>query len=623
MEEKQPEPVKIEWETQLIGLIDTEWEKGQLHCSDLNDLYDDIYAMMRGERPERNYDWESNIVINKVFQVIWSAIGYLTNKIFGAKPIIGVKSFDEPGAWQRETILEFWHTLQVATDKEHVDYFLIVVMWLLRGFLNGTSILKKTWHQKLKRITQEVKEQIPVGQDENGEIQYEENITKQSRTVPLEDWPHNEICNNKDIVVDWNLKPGQSIKHGRFVIHRVANKDIDSLKRTGLYENLDDFEGAFQSIIDQEHASAKVDQMSPPPQSTIYSEIDVYERVGQLPVTKTEDGWEYDPDGTMKQMVAVIGKGGGIERIIRLKPNRYGLINYIDMQIYFDEERWQSVGLAEPIKDLQTAMSDNINAAFDGIWQNLAPPTIFNQNYDWDWDTIQHAPHQKWMGSFPMNVSPAQAVMFKEPSNITGDAWRRHSLFDNEIQMTTVSNSLQGMGKEKTATTNVLNTQMSAGKLDFVLRMVEKTALIPSALMDIHMAKKFAHPLTFAAILGKPFKLSEWEEIYRYLPAASSVKLEQQREAEVTQDIQLLQTLNAVKNPNAPKIMNVILANIFRNRDWPELAEMLDEKFYEPSSDSGEVQMMKHMGGASNEHGIEMSAPERSVRASTMEGVSG
>lgn len=618
-ETKPVEAVKPDAETQLISLIDEEWEKGSNYCSDLNELYDTIYAMIRGERPVKNYDWESNIVINKVFQVTWSAIAYLTNKIFGAKPIIGVKSFDKQGAYDRESILEFWHTLQVATDKEHIDYFLIVVMWLLRGLLNGTGILKKTWHQKLKKISRDVKEQIPIGKEE-GEIQYEENITKQTRSVPVEDWPHNEVVNNKDIIVDWNLKPGQSIKHGRFVIHRVPNKDIDALKKTKLYDNLDDFQDAFQSIIDQEHAKTKVDQMTPPPKSSIYSEIDVYERVGELPVAKTDDGWEYDPDGDMKHMTAVIGKGGDIERVIRLKPNRYGLINYIDMQIYFDEERWQSIGMAEPIKDLQTAMSDNINATFDGIWQNLFPPTVFNENYDWDWDTIQHAPRQKWIGAFPTNVSPSQAVMFKEPSNVTGDAWKRHALFDSEIQQTTVTNAVQGMGREKTATTNVLNAQMSAGKLDFILRMVEKTALIPSAQMDIHFCKRFAHPLTIMSILGRPFKFSDWEEIYKYNPGASSVKLELQRESEVIQDTQLLQVLNSIQNPNKAKIMNEVLKNIFRNRDWPELTEMLDPNFYEPSSDAGNVQMMNRATGASNEQGIEMSPAESNVRTTANRG---
>lgn len=615
-------PVEIGWETQLISLVDEEWDKGSTYCSDMNELYDTIYSMMRGERPVKNYDWESNIVINKVFQVTWSAVAYLTNKIFNAKPIIGVKSFEKTGAWERETVLEFWHTLQVTTDKEHVDYFLIVTMWLLRGLLNGTGIMKKTWHQKLKRVSREVKEQIPVGQEE-GEIQYEENITKQMRSVPIEDWPHNEIVNNKDIVVDWNLKPGQSIKHGRFVIHRSANLDIDALKRTKLYENLDDFEGAFQSTIDQEHAKTKVDQMTPPPTSSIYSEIDVYERVGELPVTKTKDGWEYDPDGDMKHMVAVIGKGGGIEKVIRLKPNRYGMINYIDMHIYLDEERWHSVGLAESIMDYQTGMSDNINAAFDGMWQNIFPPTVFNENYDWDWDTIQYAPRQKWIGSFPTNVSPSNAVMFKEPSNVTGDVWKKHQLFDSEIQQTTVTNAVQGMGKEKTATTNVLNAQLSAGKLDFILRMVEKTALIPSAQMDIAFAKKFAHPLTFKAILGRPFRLSDWEEIYKYLPAASSVKLELQRESEVMQDTQLLQVLNAIQNPNKAKIMNEVIKNIFRNRDWPELTELLDEKFYEPTSDAGNVQMMNRVSGASNEQGVKMTPQEGNVRMMANKGEMG
>lgn len=611
---EEPEVYVRDWEIELIRLVDEEFEKGSTYCSDLNELYDDMYAMMRGERPVKNYDWQSNVVINKVFQVTWTAIAYLTNKIFGANPIIAVKSFDKNGAWQREQILEFWHTLQVASDKQHVDYFLIVTMWLLRGLLNGTGILKKTWHQKLKSIAQEVKSQAPTGVSETGETQYEEVTTKHRKSVPVEDWPHNEIVNNRDIVVDWNLKPGQSIKHGRFVIHRIANKDIDSLDRTGLYENLDDFQGAFQSEIDLEHSATKVDQQTPPPQSSIYSEIDVYERVGELPVKKKDDGWEYDPEGDMKHMICVIGKGGGISRVIRLKPNPYGLINYVDMHIYFDEERWQSIGIAEPIKDLQTAMSDNINATFDGIWQNLFPPTIFNENYDWDWSTVKYAPHQKWMGSFPANVHPANAVYFKESSNVTGDAWRRHALFDSEIQQTAVTNAVQGMGKEKTATTNMLNAQMSAGKLDFILRMVEKTALIPSAQMDVAFAKKFAHPLTFSAILGKPFKLSDWEEIYRYVPAASSVKLELQRESEVMQDIQLIQTLGALKNPNVAKIMNVILKNIFRNRNWPELQEMLDEQFYEPSTDAGNLEMMKRMEGPSNEQGIEMSPIERGIR---------
>ena len=612
--EEKAKPEVKDWETSLIDLIDEEWEKGSQYCSDLNQLYDNVYAMMRGERPIKNYDWESNVVINKVFQVVWTAISYLTNKIFGATPVIAVKSFDKNGAWQRETILEFWHTLQVASDKEHVDYFLIVVMWLLRGLLNGTGILKKTWHQKLKRISQDIKNNVPISRNENGEIEYEEVTTKQTRTVPLEDWPHNEVVNNKDIVVDWNLKPGQSIKHGRFVIHRVPNKDIDALEKTGLYENLDSFTGASESDIDQEHSAAKVDQQTPPPKSSIYTEIDVYERVGQLPVTKTDEGWEYDPDGDMKHMVATVGKGGDVSRIIYLKPNRYEMINYIDMQIYFDEERWQSVGMAEPIMDLQTALNDNINATFDSIWQNLFPPTVFNDNFEWNWDTIKYAPHQKWIGSFPINVPPSAAVHFKEPSSVTSDAWRRHALFDSEIQQTSVTNAVQGVAKEKTATTNMLNAQMSAGKLDFILRMVEKTALIPSAQMDIAFAKKFAHPLTFAAILGKQFRLSDWEEIYRYSPAASSVKLELQKESEVQQDTQLLQIIGSIKNPNAVKIMNVILKNIFRNRNWTELEGMLDENFYEPSSDTGEIQMMNRMQGASNEQGIPMSPMERGVR---------
>ena len=101
-----------DWETLLCDQVLTEWSKGRQHVDDLDDLFDDIYSMIRGERPQKNYDWQSNIQINKVFQIVWTAVPYLCQKIFGANPIMGVTSFDKKGAWQREKILEFWHTLQ-------------------------------------------------------------------------------------------------------------------------------------------------------------------------------------------------------------------------------------------------------------------------------------------------------------------------------------------------------------------------------------------------------------------------------------------------------------------------------------------------------------------------------
>ena len=73
---------------------------------------------------------------------------------------------------------------------------------------------------------------------------------------------------------------------------------------------------------------------------------------------------------------------------------------------------------------------------------------------------------------------------------------------------------------------------MSAGKLDFLVKMIEATGLIPSAQMDIRFAKKFAHPLTFQLILGEPFQYTDLE-LYRFIPAASHVKVEYQKEIEM------------------------------------------------------------------------------------------
>ena len=138
--------------------------------------------------------------------------------------------------------------------------------------------------------------------------------------------------------------------------------------------------------------------------------------------------------------------------------------------------------------------------------------------------------------------------------------------------------------------------------------------------MDVEFAKKFAHPNTFKAILGEPFEYGKWEERYKYIPAASTVKLEHQKEIEIQQDVQLIQILSAIPNPNTPKIVNVLWQNILRNRNMPQEAAMLDEDYFEPSTDAGNMQMMTRTlnpGTPSNQNQIPMSGRERGVRQLT------
>jgi len=160
---------------------------------------------------------------------------------------------------------------------------------------------------------------------------------------------------------------------------------------------------------------------------------------------------------------------------------------------------------------------------------------------------------------------------------------------------------------------------MSAGKLDFLVRMIETTALIPSAQMDIRMAKRFAHPLTLQIIIGQKFLFGDWEDIYKYVPAAAAVKLEHQKDAEIQQDLQLIQVVSAINNPNTSKVINSFLQNILRNRGKKEEADMLDEDYFEPNGDVGNMTMMKRMmsGAKSNQNQVPMSEPEKVVRQLT------
>ena len=642
-EKKNESKPVIDWQEQVCHFVLTEFDKGQSFTSDVNDLYDDIYSMIRGERPQKDYDWQSNVVLNKAFQIVWTALPYILQKIFGADPIIGVDSFNKQGAWEREKILNFWATMQPATDSQHRDYFLVMVMWVLRALLNGVGINKKGWHQVMKSKTITTKVRIPTSQEmaetgeETGEIGEEEKEVSRTVSFPAEDWPINMIVNNRDIVCDWMLQPGQSIRQGRFVTHREVF-DLDYLYSSEIdYVNLDMVEKsaalANTSKASDDSKNKSKDGQQDPPSSDIYAEVELFERQGLLLVKKSEDTTfnreglvpcfdksEIGEEGySYEQMIVTVAKAGesGKPVLIRFEKNPYGEKTYVDMHIFFDAERWQSVGQIEPVKDLISAQNDHLNAMFDEIWQNILPPVIVNKYALWDWDTMIYAPQQRWLVGGP----PNDAIAFPQPRQIVGDAWQKHALLETEQQLTSaITAPMQGVGREKAATTNVLNAQMSAGKMDFIVKMIEKTALIPDAQMNIRFAKKFAHPLTFQMILGKPFKFQDYDEIYKFIPAASSVKLEHQKENEIMQDVQVMGILSGIQNPNVPKILNKFIQNILRNRNMPDEAASLDEDFYEPNTAAGNMQMLQRQfapGAESNQNGVQMSGTERNVRQKT------
>ena len=606
---KKSKPEQEEWQEKVCAQISDEWDKGKQYVSKYNDMQDTIYKMFKGERPEKNYDWQSNVVINKVFQTVETAVSYITQKMWGAYPVIGVDGFDDKGCWQREQLLEKW----MAQDR----YFLIAVHACVNLLLNGVMIMKKSWKQELVTVEQQTTEP-PV-------MQGQAPPPPPSKKFPKEDRPDDTILNNKDVVVDWLLKPGQSIREGRFIIHReVVDLGLLHSSKAG-YINMDKVEGQdyAETTESSDHASSGTDEeQQRGVSSDIYSEVEVFERQGAWPVkidkkgkiTPLFDKEEiYKKDTKWKQMIAsMANKDAPV--LIRWQENPYQEMTYVDGHLFIDPEKFLSMGLIEPMKDLQVAVNDNINAMFDEIWRNLMPPTIFNKFSLVEWDTIVHAPGQKWL----VGGNPAESVMFAKPTTTMGDAQWKHVLLDNEIQLTTsVNPTTQGRDLSPTATQGVMNAQFSTGKLDFIIKMLECTWLVPSSRMTLRFAQLFAHPLTIVAILGEPLKFDRWVDEYKYIPCASSVKLPAQAEAEIQQDIQLMQTVASIQNPGVPKIMNYLISDILRNRNKPQLAKMFDEDYFEPGSDAGQMQqMMKQLtpGAPSNQNELPMSQQEVGVR---------
>jgi hypothetical protein len=603
--EKKASPAtgQEDWEERLCAMVGSEWSKGRSYVSKLNDLHDDIYDMLRGERPKKNYDWQSNVVINKVFQIVWTTISYVAQKIYKANPIVGIDGFDERECWKRQMLIEKWF--------QRDQYFITLVLIWLRLILNGTVFVKKTWNQEL--IT------APGG-----------------RKFPKQDGPHDMVVDNADVVIDWLLRPGQSIKDARFIIHREM-VDLASLYSSKVnYINLDLLQGTTGVRTDNDEnkpAALSKDGLDQPPASDVYREVEVKERQGFFPVSINKNGdikavfeideiYGKDRDEKIewRPMVITIARAGGAPVLIRWEENPYGEMTWCAGHLFLDAKKWWSTGQIEPIADLQTMMNDNVNAMFDEIWRNLTPPILVNKYGLHEWDTMVNAPGQIWQIAGP----PRDQIEITRPSQITGDAWMKHRLFDNEIQLSSsVTPDVSGKSIADTATQGVLNSQFSSAKFDLMIMLFEQSLLIPSVEMTFRFAQKFAHPMTFLAMFGEPMKFDDpFVEGFKYQPRLSSVKTDQSQEREVQEDIQLLGIVAPMQNPGTAKMVNVLIQDIMMQRKGvlPAKEQLLDENYFEPSTPEGTLQMMNRGAGGiqpgapSNQNGIPQSVNERSIR---------
>ena len=621
-------PKKDEWQRLLAKQTLAEWEKGQSYVDQMNEMYDDIYRLLRGQRPNKNYDWQSNLSLRKTFQVVWTAISFMSQKMWGATPIIGVEAFNKKGAWQREKLLETW----LAKDM----YFLVMVQGLLRLLLNGTVIIKKGWRQTLISKEQAMTFDMPVWGSE-GDLTFKQGEQVLKATFPKEDRPEDIVLNNRDVVVDWMLKTGQPINEGRFVIHRET-LDIGSLYASGIdYINLDEVRRGTIAETTETADHAKLRQSNfgtgsqksrgtkeTPPESDIYKETEIFERTGIMPVkVKGKDiiplfdmDEIYKEDTEWKLMInAVADKSNPV--LIRWEEHPYKEINFIAGQLYLDPERWEGMGMIEPVKDIFEFQDDNMNGMFDEIWKNLMPPVIFNKFAVQEWDSIKWAPSQKWL----MQGNPSDNVLITRGSEISRDGWQRHSLLEDEGRLvTSVTPGVQGQDQSKTATQGVLNTQFSTGKLDFLIKMIEVTWFVPSSEMTLRFAQMFAHPLTFLSIIGEPFEFDQFLNEYKFISSLSSVDLPEQVEVKIQQNLQLLQVLTPLlqTNPGVAAMINQIYADILRLRNRPQMAARLDENFFEPQTEAGQLERFNNgliePGATSNEQGIPQSVAERSTR---------
>jgi hypothetical protein len=588
----------------IAGLILTdEYDVSVRNMADRISIYDDVRDAYHCERPDKNYEWQSNLTLPKVAQTVINGASKLNDIFFSSRDYVRAvphRKVSKQGAQAGESLLNAF------LKNPELHYFLKSVRSEFCDSLYGWSVHKWHWEKDIEHrvVGSQIVPRVEMGMDGMPLLSLAQEPVYGK--IIKKDFPQMEVFTPRTVYFSPERVDDFSKK--RWVIF-TAVEDIQALREQEEamgYFNLDGL--GHQTETDTETAQEREEETAEKSSSPLHEDVETFERWGKWPV-RTEGEPQFDDDGVLvnpkldvqDRPIPGIDKNGKVASkdvawpemwitcarsegkkptVIRWQINPYGFKTVSRGQLgIMDPDDDLSRGQGELALDFQTGICDNLNARNDATLIGMFPPIVTGKDMSHEWDTFRYGPSAIWMADTGGTAQDQLRELRINPN--TADAANIHMLLDSELQRTTneyAHTSGDFPGRREPATGYAVTSQAASLAYRFKAKVIEHTQLRNDYQIILRMAGKFMEPETPMSLIGEEAQFLDLSNPHLgFTPITQSLEPESSKQQNIQSLVQMIPMIMGIPNPNTITLVNHMVSEIFKlmGHEYEQYGDML------------------------------------------------
>lgn len=614
-------------------VIDQEYQTAKTN-KEFDDLEFETYVdLFDSERPEKDYDWMSDISIPEFFthMVTQSALDvsqyYVTRDFIGAYLEDGSEQAKANAAAAKECINR-------TLNQKHLHHYQKYVRAKTINHLTGSVWLECWWEQEIRRMVVGQEEEVEsISIPNENEVEIKTRMRDVEDDVVIVDRFNYDVIDPRNVFTDNSYV--YSIQDKPFIIIR-REKTLSELKqekeRHG-YFNLDKL-GPPPSETETSRETAQTTEEEQPNPIKGDEPFDILKRYGKFWCKVLEKDENDEP---VKVSPGIDKEGEPLEGAELLEvivtyalsdANKtligFNLNPYVDAEgnpfrplirglCYVHPTKDSGVGDGKANKELQIAIDDTFNMSNDRVRLATIPVFKGKKYTTADSDSFYMEPGHK------IDVeNPDDLQEIKISSDITGSLSQLGTLTGSMDKAMSIFPTTMGQGPAmaSTSATAVAGAESRTDmRTNYKAMTFEYTALQDLYWMIQQMTYAFARPETGEKLMGDKLYDFDPTKDYYYKPVSASIETEQSKDAKINRLTQLFGYVSNVQHPDTVKIINNLMARIFKLQG-DEVAEFGDILLGEETPIETGTPVQTQGGGtpATNQTGMPQSLMEQSVR---------
>ena len=635
-------------ETHISAIVvDNEYQTSKANKNIENAEFESFVSLFESEGTDREYEWMSDISLPEFPSHMLTQSSIDVAQYFQTRDFTEVYLEDESDEALKHAAAAK-ECINRTLNQRHLYHYQKYVRSKLINHLQGNVYIECRWEQKLRSTVVDYERRVEeLDVDEYGNPIIDRELQTPARRlveepvmgdVPVVDRFNYDVYDPRNVFTD--NKYVYSLQEKDYVTFR-SEKTIDDLKADAVkagYFNLDVL-AEIRSDGNTETAmeTRDKDEGQARPDKTPSKPYDILRRYGKFWCTVTE--WdENDEPLTVKPGLDVNGEpledAELLECVIThaLTGSSKVLIGF-HLQPYLDAEgnpyrpilrglcyihptSDDGIGDGKYSREIQAAIDDTFNISNDRVMLATMPTLKTKKYSSEDNDTIYFEPGHKMEVEHPDDI-----VEFKMDDNIVGALNQINMLTGKMQQVTSIYPTTMGKGPEMASTTATAvagaesRTDM---RTNYKSMTFENTALTDLYWMIMQMTWQFAKPETGVKLMGEKVYDFDPQKDFYYKPVSASIESEQTKQMKVQRWTQVLGYVAQLGHPDAAKLTNYILSQIFKYMG-DEYANFGDKLLnpdvpIDQGGGGGAEQVGAGGTATSNQYGMPQSATEQGAR---------